>query len=215
MARADALRRSARLARRPLSLHAVDVLEIDVSVPERFPTCQPPPGMSVRVFERLDDSALSDALPPDRLRLLEERAARGDVYLVAFVESRTAGWVTVARSSHRDPWSGLRVRLAPDEIYVYDLWIHPRYRRSGIALHLSRATLRYAADDPALSWLLCWADEDNVASQRLMRDVLGLSPLQKVRYARIADRVGARVPFSDTPRYGPFSRRGRHRNARS
>ncbi|HET8672118.1 MAG TPA: GNAT family N-acetyltransferase [Thermoleophilaceae bacterium] len=210
---ADLLRAVARQARHPVTIHGVDILEIDVSgdPDERFPKLDPPAGVTTQVFEDLADAALTRALPPDRLRLLPERRRRGDVFVVVFVDGEPAGWVALARQSHRDPWSGLRVRLASDEIYAYDLWVHAHYRRSGAARYLAQETLRYAAADPVPKVILCWTDEDNVASQTLMRKVLGLTQVQKARYARVFDRFGVPVPFSDRPRFGPFSRRGRHR----
>jgi ribosomal protein S18 acetylase RimI-like enzyme len=210
---ADLLGAAVRRARRLVSVRGVDILRIDVSgdPDERFPKLDPPAGVTTQIFEDLADPALRRILPPDRVRLLPERARRKDVFLVVFVEGEPAGWVALARESHRDPWSGLRVRLAPDEIYAYDLWVHARYRRSGAARYLAQETLRYAAADPALTVLLCWTDEDNVPAQTLMRKAFGLSQLQKARYARVLDRFGVPVPFSDRPRFGPFSRRGRHR----
>jgi RimJ/RimL family protein N-acetyltransferase len=118
-----------------------------------------------------------------------------------------------ARVSHRDPWSGLRIRLAPDELYSYDLWVNAPYRRSGVGCHLFRADIREAVHDPTLNRVYGFVDKRNEPMQKVVRGV-GFETAQTVKYARILKRFAVPVPFSDHPRFGPFSRRGRHSASR-
>ena len=207
----EAARRAARRAREalrdPVQVNHVDVLAIDLATNLREP--RPRPGQTIRVFEDMNDPALRDFLPDSRADLLPVRAARGDTCMVVFVEAEPAGWLFLARATHRDEWSGLRARLAADEIYCYDLWMKSEYRRTGAAVYLARFMLRWVAYKPGLARLYCWVDRENRPSQKLCRG-LGLSDCQRVSYARVLGRLGVPVPFSDRPRFGPFSRRGRH-----
>lgn len=198
--------------RDPLHVYHFDVLETDLATDReaRFPELVPPPGVRMEIFEDVTAPELRDVLYPDRLRLLPERARRGDVCMVAHVEDQVAGWLFFSRVSHRDPWSGLHVRLASDERYGYDLWIKSRYRRSGVGLYLAKMGFRWVSmwGDPV--WMYFTVDRENVASQNLVREALYARDIGKVSWARVGDRWGMVVPFSTRPRYGPFSRRGRH-----
>ena len=221
MAAAEAVRRTARVARRavrdPVHIQVVDALMIDFSgdLDERFPEPAPLPGVSVQVIEDMSAAEAQDmiraTLPADRMPFQAERARRGDLLFVALVDEQPVGWLFLARASHRDPWSGLKVRLAADEIYCYDLWINASHRRGGTARYLTQTMFRWCASRPDLTRLYAWVDQDNRASQKLCRHVHGMVECQHISYARVLNRFGVPIPFSDRPRYGPFSRRGRHR----
>jgi RimJ/RimL family protein N-acetyltransferase len=219
MSAAQAVRRKAGAARRavrdPASVYVVDALMIEFAgdIDARFPEPAHLPGVTVRVFEGDDmrDPVVRQALPADRIRFQADRERRGDICFVALLEQKPVGWLFLARATHRDPWSGLKVRLATDEIYCYDLWINSSQRRGGVARYLTQTMVRWCASQPDLSRVYAWVDRENRASQKLCKDVLGFVDCQHVSYARILNRYGVAIPFSDRPRFGPFSRRGRHR----
>jgi ribosomal protein S18 acetylase RimI-like enzyme len=200
--------------RKPFHLNPIDVFEANVSSdPEGRFDRDAAPDVTLRVGLDMSDPLLERVLPPYRVSLIPERSRRGDRCSVAFVGDEVAGWLMSARVSHRDPWSGLRVHLGPDEIYSYDMWVEPPYRRTGLGIHLLLADAREAVRDPTINWFYGIVDARNEPMQRLVRG-LGFEQVQSVKYARILKRWALQVPFSDRPRYGPFSGRGRHRPSR-
>ena len=138
--------------------------------------------------------------------------ARGDHGFAALVDGRYAGWIWLSRESHRDPWSGLRIRLAADEAYAYALWIEPDFRPKGVARLLMVAMLTSVHADPALSRVYGWVDRENRESQMLLR-LLGFKNVQSVRRVMLLERFGRALPRTDRPPSGPLSRHGRHRTA--
>ena len=134
---------------------------------------------------------------------------RGDHGFVAMVEGRYAGWVWISRQTHRDPWSGLTIRLGADEAYGYALWVPEAFRPLGVPRALMLRMLGEVHEDPALSRLYAWVDKRNRESQMLLR-LLGFKDVQQVTWARALGRFGWQVPRSDKPRFGPVSTDGRH-----
>ncbi len=74
---------------------------------------------------------------------------RGDVGFVAAVDDRFAGWIWLSRLSHRDPWSGLHIRLASGEAYAYALWVAPEHRPKASPQFSSRGCCGRSATTPA------------------------------------------------------------------
>ena len=58
--------------------------------------------------------------------------------------------------------------------------------------------------------MYCYAHEDNEASLNLVQHVYGMWPVQTVTEVAIGDLHVDIVPGSDNPKFGPFSRKGRH-----
>lgn len=165
-----------------------------------------------RVALEVDRIAGEDALgilPADRHARTRAFLARGDEGLVGRVDGAFAGEVWLSRASHRDPYSGLRIRLADDEAYAYALWVEPEHRPHGVAAVLMTAMLQVVADDPVLSRVYGWVDQRNRESQVLLR-LLGFERVQEVRRLHVLHRLGCALPGTARPRYGPLSRRGRH-----
>jgi len=153
---------------------------------------------------------LREVLPRRLARNARGFLARGDEGYVATVGGRFAGWLWLSRVSHRDPWSGLRFRIAPDEAYSYAMWAEPEHRHLGVGAKLMASLLADAKDDPALTRVYGWVDADNREMQVLIRMVFGFTDVQQVRRARVLHLFGVQVPASDRPRFGPVSRAGRH-----
>ena len=63
---------------------------------------------------------------------------------------------------------------------------------------------------PHLRWVYCYAHEDNEASLNLIKHVYGMWPVQTVTEVAIGDLYVDIVPGSDNPKFGPFSKKGRH-----
>jgi hypothetical protein len=128
---------------------------------------------------------------------------------VATVDDRFAGWMWLSRTSHRDPWSGLHIRLAPDEAYAYAMRAEKADRHLGIAAVLVSRLLSDVRGDRAISRVYGWVDRRNRESQTLLRMMFGFKQVQRVRRLRTL-RIGWQVPWSDDPKFGPVSRVGRH-----
>jgi len=154
-------------------------------------------------------SGWAKLVPEDRHRTVRGFFARGDVGWIARVDNHFGGWIWLSRLSHRDPWSGFRIRLAPDEAYAYGLWVKPELRPAGVAAVLMAWMLREAHEDPALGRVYGWVDSRNRKSQALMR-MSGFQSVQHVKRLHVLRRFGAQLPLSDRPAFGPLSRAGMH-----
>ena len=150
-------------------------------------------------------------LPTDRHARTRTFLQRGDEGFVSTVDGHFAGEVWLSRLSHRDPYSGLRIRLADDEAYAYALWVDPLHRPAGVAAVLMTALLCAVAGDPALTRVYGWVDQRNRESQVLLR-LLGFERVQEVRRLHVLHRFGRAVPWTARPPFGPLSSDGRHRS---
>ncbi|MCW2673421.1 MAG: Acetyltransferase family protein [Frankiales bacterium] len=194
------------LSRYLLEVVDTDALERDLtSGPVRVPA--PAGGVNiVRTDEGDSDSA---ALTPAQQRHVRPFLRRGDTGLLAMRGDDTVGWIWLSRVSHRDPWSGLRIRLAPDEGYAYDLWTEPGLRYLLLGQALVGSLLAHAQGDLGLTRVYGWVDQRNRGSDVLLR-MLGFSDAQSVQRVHVLHRVGWKRRGSDCPPYGPLSRHGRH-----
>jgi GNAT superfamily N-acetyltransferase len=188
--------------RRIFEVVGVDVVAWDAT--RKVPSPRLRDDVSV---ERLEDVAL---LSPKQQAQVRSFLARGDEGYVAVRDGRLAGWVWLSRTTHRDPWSGLWIRLAPDEAYSYALWVEPESRPSGAAAGLMAAMLRDVQRDADVTRVYGWIDEGNRASQTLLRVVFGFAQVQRVRRVHVLRRIGFKLPRSDDPPFGPLSASGRH-----
>lgn len=186
---------------------ATDLLVRDTTRPIRSRQARVP--LSVSRLTTTDQTVL---VPPDRHSRVRAFLTRGDTGFVGHVDGRYAGWVWLSRISHRDPYSGLRFRLAGDEAYAYALWVEPDLRPQGVAAVLMTEMLTEVAGDPALDRVYGWVDQRNRESQVLLR-LLGFERVQEVRRLHLLRRVGRPLPGTAKPPYGPLSRAGRHADA--
>jgi GNAT superfamily N-acetyltransferase len=193
---------------------AIELVSTDVLV--RAASSPPSPGVPLsrpEVIRLAGDDSLSRwqaNIPRERWKEVVPFHRRGDSGFVASVDGRFAGWLWVSRVSHRDPWSGLRVRLAPNEAYAYALWVEPEFRPKGLARVLVVSMLMDVAADPSVDQVYGWVDKRNRQSEMLLR-LLGFVDVQTVRRVHILRRIGWQVPRSDRPPFGPFSSKGNHR----
>ena len=205
-----ALARARELAAKLAEVVDTDVLEWDAAKTPRVPRARVPVEL-VRVGPE-SDGAWLELLPGGRRSEVPAFLRRGDRGRIALVDGRFAGWVWLSRVTHRDPWSGLVVRLAPDEAYAYALWVEPEHRPSGVAGVLMADVQAEVHADPGLSRFYGWVDTRNRESQLLLR-MLGLKDVQHVKRIHLLRRLGRQVPRSARPPCGPLSADGRHRTA--
>jgi hypothetical protein len=184
----------------------VDVLEWRSGT--EIPSPTQAEGVAIRPLSP-EDLGARDVLPESRLKPLDSFLARGDQGYVATVRDRFAGWVWLTRVSHRDPWSGLHIRIARDEAYTYAMSVEKPDRELGVAGVLMSRLLSDVRGDPAISRVYGWVDRRNREMQLMLRMMYGFTQVQGVWRAS-APRIGLQVPWSDKPKFGPVSRVGRH-----
>jgi ribosomal protein S18 acetylase RimI-like enzyme len=116
-------------------------------------------------------------------------------------------WLTV--ESTRGVANGvMNVRLAPDEVYVFDLYIHPEHRRAA----LGNAMAQWLVETfvvKGVRWGLTHVLHTNAVSV-MWHHSFGFNWMQMYNYVRIGERIWWKIPLSDSPRFGPLSRRGRY-----
>lgn len=194
----------------------VQVLEVDLLAWEGAKEPRRPQAQVPLEFRPVNAQTLGDLapiVPPELYADGSRFVARGDRGFAAVTEDgRFAGWVWMSRRSHRDAWSGLTIRLAPDEAYGYALWTPPELRPKGVARALMITMLHEVHADPSVTRLYGWVDRRNRESAMLHR-LLGFTDVQEVKRARVLNRVGMKLPRTDKPRFGPLSKDGRHRAA--
>jgi hypothetical protein len=162
------------------------------------------------------DRHLVELEEPRRLELMRGPFARGAVVILAIHKptDRAIGkmWLITQSPLREDAASGLLpIRLAKDEVFLFDLWVHHDFRRHAVGITMAYE-MGAAADEyfPEKRWVYGYAHVDNEASMNLMWHVYGMWTVQHVKEYQVGDyRVGI-VPGSDHPKFGPFSKRGRH-----
>ena len=189
-----------------------EVVKTDILVWEvRALPAMPRTAVDLRIVEIDAGADWQAVVPRERWSTVRSFfARRDDTGFLAFDGQRFAGWIWLSRTTHRDPWSGLHIRLASDEAYAYALWVEPDHRPKGTGRALMVSMLAAVAGDPSLTRVYGWVDQRNRESQMLLR-LLGFKQVQVVRRAQLLHRRGGQVPRSSRPPYGPVSRAGRHR----
>jgi hypothetical protein len=202
---------TARIAR--LSQHLVEVVPVDVverEVQKPLPTPKPIAGAQIRRVSLTQAEERRDLFPRQRWAAVEECLERGDEGYLAVIDGSAVARIWVTRVSHRDPDSGIHIRLAPDEAYTYALAADVAYRRHGTAAAVVAAMLSDLQKESEIERVYGWIEARNRESQALLRMMFGFAQVQTVNYARLLRRLGWQVPGSDRPSFGPVSRAGRH-----
>ena len=142
-----------------------------------------------------------------RLRRFRSRLAKGHVAYVATKGDDVAGWMWSSNTRlYRDRWIGLKLHLEADEGYLYDFWVSPAFRRSGVGAFITAETLRDLQCDGRMQWVYGWIDRDNKPNQMLLRVVFGFESVQSVKCMRVLVAFARVLPRSATPREGPCAR---------
>jgi GNAT superfamily N-acetyltransferase len=186
----------------------VEVLERETERP--LPELKTIPALRIEPLTSARPGTWRELVPKSQWRAVERFLAREDRGYVAAVEGNYAGRIWVSRTSHRDPWSGLRIRLAPDEAYTYAMQVAPPYRQLGVAAALVARMLADVRDEGGVSRIYGWVDVRNRESLVLLRVVFGFRPVQTAKRAHLVRRIGWQVRGSEQPHFGPLSQIGRH-----
>ena len=119
-------------------------------------------------------------------------------------------WQTVG--TEKALFSGIpRMRLADDEFFMFDLFVEREYRKSGVAFTMADYFFT-TEHDPATTKMKCgygFVAYENVPSIMWHHSV-NFFITQTVNYLSIGPFIKWKIPFSDMPRFGPWSRKGRH-----
>lgn len=105
-----------------------------------------------------------------------------------------------------------RIKLAPDETFMFDLFVAPEYRRGAVAHTMADSYFRmYPPGAGKVNYVYSDLYYDNAPSV-LWHHATGFQIAQTVNMLHIGPgpMIKWRIPFSDMPRFGPMSRRGRH-----
>jgi GNAT superfamily N-acetyltransferase len=165
---------------------------------EWIPDVAPPPGIRI---ERLREASL-EALAPiagererDRFRRLLDIGCIG---LVAWRGERPVGYAWVA-AEMRPEVSHCRLELPPHAAYLWDLYVVPAERRSGLGSALAAERLRTARDlGRSEGWRMI--RPDNTASLSTLRRS-GARPrvVGELRYLKLGPRLFTRFTPCPTP----------------
>jgi hypothetical protein len=162
------------------------------------------------------DRHLVDLEPAQRLELMKGPFARGALVILAIHKptDKAIGkmWLTSESSIPGDGRRGLLpIQLAKDEIFLFDLWVHEDFRRNAVGITMAYE-MGAAVDEyfPNARWVYGYAHVDNEASMSLMWHIYGMWTVQHIKEFEIGDYHVGMVPNSDHPKFGPFSKRGRH-----
>jgi L-amino acid N-acyltransferase YncA len=158
-----------------------------------------------------DDPALAFA-PRWQRRLCRTHMPTGAWYcLVAYeaASGKKVGHIWSTTTSSKGLFNGVvNVKLFPDEVYVWDLYIDPSHRRLGLSQAMGWALIR-SYDARGKRYGLTHVLYENAPSV-LWHHMFGFSWLQLFNYIQIGDRIWWKVPFATCPTFGPLSRDGRH-----
>lgn len=184
-----------------------------------FVTPRPSPVPSVddefEIVEihRPDDPLLPKmCASPRQLKIARESLAVGawDI-IVALKDGEPVGRIWEGSASERRFFSGVpRFKLADDEFFMFDLFVEREYRRSSVAFTMADHFFKkYPPETTRLKLGYGFIAYDNVPSI-MWHHANGFTIAQTVNMLHIGDFVKWRIPFSDVPRFGPLSQKGRH-----
>ena len=209
------------LSSRLLSVHEFDIVRRRVG--EEIPDVRFDPEIVVKRVERGDvlvDAArvgthplavsmskvpmVSALATARRLRRLRSRSAKGHIAYVATLRRDVVGWIWLSKASlFRDRWIGLKLRFKPDESYIYDLWVYPRFRKSGAGALIMAEALHALQLEGEKQWVYGWIDRDNRPNQLLQRMVFGFESVQSLKYVQILVAFGRVLPRNSTLTHEP------------
>ncbi len=131
--------------------------------------------------------------------------------LVALKDGEPVGRIWESLESERRHFVGVpRVRLAKDEAFMFDLFVEREYRRSSIAMTM--ANYYFELYDPTttqMKYVYGFISYENAPSI-LWHFANGFNVVQVINYLELGPRIKWKIPFSDNPRFGIMSRKGRH-----
>ena len=162
--------------------------------------------------DKPDDPLLPQICQPWQMKDARASMAKGDLrIIVALVDGRPIGRIWELVASERRLFSGIpRVRLGPNESFMFDLFVEREYRRSNIGMTMADYFFNlYPPATSHMRYVYGFISYENAASI-LWHHSIGFNIVQTINYLAVGPRIKWKVPFSDMPRFGPMSRKGRH-----
>lgn len=133
--------------------------------------------------------------------------------IVALKDGEPIGRIWELRGDNTSFFSGVpRVRQAPDEFFMFDLFVEREYRRSNIGMTMADYFFRKYSKEAlgsTFKYGYGFISYENGPSI-IWHHSIGFNVAQTINYLAIGERIKWRIPFSDVPRFGPLSRKGRH-----
>ena len=162
------------------------------------------------VVQSSSNPLFAKVAPPWQRRIAAQKVDAGDWYvLVIMHEGKVIGhfWATV-RSTKGLLNGVMDVNLVDGhEAYGFDLYLDPDHRRGKIGNWVAWLTIT-GLRDRGVRYGYTHVLTDNVPSIFWHHGV-GFNIYQTFNYFNFGPRIWWKMPFSETPRYGPLSRRGR------
>jgi len=144
---------------------------------------------------------------PYARRMLEQ--GRGRV-VVALKGGDPVGRIWEIFDDERSFLSGVpRVKLARGETFMFDLFVEREYRRSNIGMTMADYFFELYEPGGPTEVIYGFISYENAPSI-LWHHSIGFNVAQTINYVAIGERIKWKIPFSDVPRFGPMSRKGRH-----
>jgi hypothetical protein len=163
-----------------------------------------------------DDPMLPRICAPWQLPIARKAIAAGEWdVIVALKDGQPVGRIWETFATVRSLVAGVpRMKLAKDECLMFDLFVEREFRRSNVGMTMAHYFFeKYQhGKDPRVRYVIGFISYDNGPSV-LWHHSIGFNVLQTINYLSIGERIKWKLPFSDTPRFGPMSRRGRHTDA--
>jgi GNAT superfamily N-acetyltransferase len=181
-----------------------------------LPAAIPPPvdlddRYSYKFVDSSTDPLLGRVAPRWQRRYVGQRMDAGDlIVLVIMHDDRVIGHFWLAFRTLPGLFNGvMNVELIEgEEAYGFDLYIDPEYRRGKIGNWVAWLIITTLCDRD-VRYGYTHVLYDNVPSIFWHHGV-GFNSLQTFNYFNFGPRIWWKMPFSETPRYGPLSRRGRY-----
>ncbi len=156
---------------------------------------------------------------PERCELMKPYFAKGGFAMLAIHrptdQAVSKMWLLTFTPSPADAKRGLLpIKLARDEAFILDIWTHPDFRRQAVSFTVAYEMGRVVDNlFPEKRWVYGYAHKDNEASRNLMTLLYGMWPVQEFTEIEVGRFWVTLEPGSDSPKFGPFSKEGRHSGA--
>jgi ribosomal protein S18 acetylase RimI-like enzyme len=177
---------------------------------------QPPAGIEVRALGDGDWARLAGALTTRSLERIRRHSTPGNTCFVAWRGERPLGfaWISEPGTTHES----LPLRVPPDVVYGWDLWVDPRERCRGVGSALVRARLAYARERGfQRSWRIVMDGNESAlrtlerssgARARVLGQVIYATSLGRTRVRYEPALRQANLGTSIASSAGPATRRG-------
>jgi hypothetical protein len=209
MASLDGLRRRLKEARP----HIQSAFVVYLTPVKENPIPEPDPDIEIRTITSGDDPLLPKICARWQLaRARKEIDAGNWDVIVGLKDGVPIGRIWETFTDERAFFSGVpRVRLAKGEILMFDLFVDREYRRSNIAMTMAHYffDLYLQGKGSGVDYVYGFISYENGPSV-LWHHSIGFNIVQTMNYLAVGDRIKWRIPFSDMPRFGPMSKKGRH-----